>query len=126
MSTELIDLVTQQSKKLDEHLEHLRKSLHETNTNLQGVIGTVQLTRQELRHSDTLQAERLESIRSGMERLKKELDDMDVEMSEFSELKSRVDTMYTTYNVLQKAILVAIAGGILYATVLVTKIKTGI
>lgn len=126
MSSELVELMNQQSKKLDEHLAHLRKSLNETNHTLQGVISTSQITHQEVIHNNLMTTERLEVIKKSVVLLKKEIDAMDGELRAFNDTVKKVDIMYSAYSILHKVILTAIGAGLLYVTVLVTKAKTGL
>jgi len=136
MSDVLIALVTKQGEKLDEHLANLRKTIHETNNNLQGVIGTVQLTRQDMTHNNDLSDAKLEALKVTMTRLegemaavggdlKKDLALMDGEVKALQELSGKVNNMHFAYTIAQRGVITALVGGVLYATVLVTKIKTG-
>ena len=125
MSEVLIELLTEQSRKLDEHLNHLRSSIHDTNNKLQGVIGTVQLTRKDLSHQRELYEAQLEALKSSFITLRADLDKLEKEITTLEEHKVRVEEMYTSYNWFKRAVIGAIATGIIYAVVLVTKVKSG-
>ncbi len=140
MSEQLIELLTKQGVKLDEHLEHLRKTIHDTNDKLQGVIGTVQLTRQDMKHNNLMSDSKLDSVKVSITAMKSEidkirtdlkieLDSLDVDLTELKdqaeEYRSKVKTMYKAYDIMYKSVVSVLATGLAYSVYLVTKIKHG-
>lgn len=136
MNDELLAIISLQTEKLDKHLSSLRQSMHDTNETLQGVIGSAQLTRRDIVHNSETNNIKLEALKLSITNLQTELDKvgaelkkelicLDKEIEDLKALKERVDAMYKAYNIVHKVIITAVASGIIYATVMVTKIKSG-